>query len=315
MYNETEIEFSHTPVMLNECLDALNINPNGVYVDCTLGGAGHSLEIAKRLTNGLLIAIDKDDEALQFSKQKLAPYSNHVILVKSDFKNLTNILKQHGHEKVDGILADLGVSSHQIDTAERGFSYMRDGNLDMRMDKQNPLSAYDVVNTYSETDLANIIYQYGEEKFSRRIAKGIVEARKHGPIETTLQLTQLIEKSIPRKAYGKGNMSKKTFQALRIEVNGELNGLKEVVADMANSLKPNGRVAIITFHSLEDRIVKNVLKELSSDCICDKSSPICTCNHKASIQLVNKKPIVASENELAFNKRSASAKLRVAQKL
>lgn len=312
---EKEIVFSHFPVMLNECIQGLNIKPDGIYVDCTLGGAGHSLEIVKRLTTGKLIAIDKDDDALNFSKQKLKDFSDKVIFVKEDFKNLKNILNSLGIKKVDGFLADLGVSSYQIDTAERGFSYNKDGKLDMRMDKTQAFSAYDIVNTYSESQLADIIYKYGEEQFAKRIAKEIVETRKTQNIETTMQLTQIIEKAIPKKFHTKGSVSKKTFQALRIEVNGELEGLENAILDMINFLNVGGRIAIITFHSLEDRIVKNIFKLESTDCICDKDIPVCVCSHKASIKLVNKKPIEASQSELKNNKRSTSAKLRIAEKV
>lgn len=315
MVSDSTINFSHTPVLLHECLEGLNIIPDGIYVDCTLGGAGHSLEIVKKLTNGRLIAIDKDDEALTYSKQKLKDYSNKITFVKSDFKNLKNILSELNIKSVNGILADLGVSSHQIDTDERGFSYMKDGNLDMRMDKTNELSAYGVVNHYSEEELSDIIFQFGEESFARRIAKAIVEERAKKPILTTLELSKLIERTIPKKFHAKGNVSKKTFQAIRIEVNGELSGLDDAVNDMINSLEKGGRLAIITFHSLEDRIVKNIFKQEATDCLCDKSIPICICHHKASIKLVNKKPITATDKELKINKRSASAKLRVVEKI
>lgn len=315
MNNNITIKFSHTPVLLQECLDGLSINPNGTYVDCTLGGAGHSLEIVKKLTKGKLIAIDKDIEALNFSKQKLQKFNDKVLFIKSDFKNLKNILLEHGITNVNGILADLGVSSHQIDTKERGFSYVNDGLLDMRMDETNELSAYDVVNYYNEQELSNIIFKYGEESFARKIARSIVEYRVNKKIETTLELSNIISQAIPKKFHGKGNVSKKTFQAIRIEVNTELKGLDSAIKDMINALDKGGRLAIITFHSLEDRIVKNVFKEESTDCLCDKSVPICICKHKASIKLINKKPITATEYELKENKRSASAKLRVIEKI
>lgn len=309
------LKFSHIPVLLDECIEGLNIKSGGTYVDCTLGGAGHSSAIVAKLTSGKLVAIDKDSSALKFSQEKLKKYDKKVIFVKSDFKNLKNILKDNEIVAVDGILADLGVSSHQIDTTERGFSYINNARLDMRMDTGASLDAYEIVNTYSEKDLANIIYIYGEEGFSRRIAKALVETRKIAPIETTAQLSNIVHAAIPRKFHTKGNVAKKTFQAIRIEVNDELNGLDKAITDMVDSLKTGGRLAIITFHSLEDRIVKNVFKLLSSDCICDKSMPICTCNHQASIKLINKKPITATQAELQNNKRSASAKLRVIEKL
>ena len=306
--------FNHTPVLLNECLEGLNIKPNGIYVDGTMGGAGHSSRIVEKLKNGKLIGIDKDDTALAVCKERLKDFNN-VVFVKSDFKNFKNVVENLNISGVDGILLDLGVSSHQIDTPERGFSYRFDGELDMRMDKTQSLTAYDVVNGYSETDLARIIYLYGEENFSRSIARKIVEVRRANPIKTTMQLKEIVESAIPKKFHGAGSPCKKTFQAIRIEVNSELDGLDTVIYDMVDKLNPGGRLAIITFHSLEDRIVKNVFKELSTNCICDKSIPVCVCNHKASVNLVNRKPIVATNTELKDNKRSSSAKLRVVEKL
>lgn len=306
--------FEHTPVMLNECINGLNIKPNGIYVDGTLGGAGHSLRIVEQLKDGKLIAIDKDDTALEVSKERLKNFNN-VVFVKSDFKNFKNIMEEKNILGVDGILLDLGVSSYQIDTPERGFSYRFDGKLDMRMDTKSGITAFDVVNNYSDSELARIIYTYGEESFSRLIAKKIVEERKKHPIETTMQLKEIIENAIPKKFHGQGGPCKKTFQAIRIEVNNELGNLDVVLKDMVEKLNKGGRLAVITFHSLEDRIVKNVFKELSTNCICDKSIPICVCNHKASVVLVNKKPITASSAELKFNKRSSSAKLRIVEKI
>lgn len=306
--------FEHTPVLLDECIDGLNIKPNGIYVDGTLGGAGHSLHIVEKLKSGKLIAIDKDETALSVSKQRLKNFNN-VTFVKSDFKNFKNILENLQIEKVDGILLDLGVSSHQIDTPERGFSYRFDGKLDMRMDRASGISAEDVVNNYSESDLSRIIYTYGEESFARKIAQKIVEERKKQPITTTMQLKQIVEDAIPKKFHGQGSVCKKTFQAIRIEVNSELDRLDVVLKDMAEKLNSGGRLCVITFHSLEDRIVKNVFKELSTNCICDKSIPVCVCNHKATVKLVNKKPITASASELKQNKRSSSAKLRIIEKL
>lgn len=306
--------FEHTPVMLNECINGLNIKPNGIYVDGTLGGAGHSLRIVEKLKDGKLIAIDKDDTALEVSKERLKNFNN-VVFVKSDFKNFKNIMEEKNILGVDGILLDLGVSSYQIDTPERGFSYRFDGKLDMRMDTKSGITAFDVVNNYSESELARIIYTYGEESFSRLIAKKIVEERKKHPIETTMQLKEIIENAIPKKFHGQGSPCKKTFQAIRIEVNNELGNLDVVLKDMVEKLNKGGRLAVITFHSLEDRIVKNVFKELSTNCICDKSIPICVCNHKASVVLVNKKPITASSAELKINKRSSSAKLRIVEKI
>lgn len=317
MAMQTKMEkhsFNHTPVLLNECLEGLNIKPNGIYVDGTMGGAGHSLRIVEKLKSGKLIGIDKDDTALAVCKERLKEFKN-VVFVKSDFKNFKSVVENLNINGVDGILLDLGVSSHQIDTPERGFSYRFDGELDMRMDKTQGLTAYDVVNSYSEADLARIIYLYGEENFSRSIAKKIVETRRTNPIKTTMQLKEVVESAIPKKFHGAGSPCKKTFQAIRIEVNSELDGLDTVIYDMVEKLNKFGRLAIITFHSLEDRIVKNVFKELSTNCICDKSIPVCVCNHKASVSLVNRKPITATNTELNENKRSSSAKLRIVEKL
>lgn len=314
MEKTLEIKFEHTPVLLNECLDGLNIDPTGIYVDGTLGGGGHSGEILKRLTTGKLIAFDKDDDALTSTKAKLSHFGDKVIFVKSDFKDMYARVKDLGYDKVNGILLDLGVSSYQIDTADRGFSYRFDGKLDMRMDRSASLTARDVVNTYSKEDLQRILYNYGEESFAKLIVNKILEARETKEIETTGELTSLIESAIPKKFWGKGSVAKKTFQAIRIEVNGELEGLDRAINQMIDLLAPNGRLCIITFHSLEDRIVKNVFKERCTDCICDKSLPFCVCNHKSDAELVNRKPIVAGEEELKYNKRSSSAKLRVLQK-
>lgn len=307
--------FKHTPVLLNECLSALNIKPDGIYVDGTLGGGGHSGEILKRLTTGRLIAFDKDDDALASTSQKLSKFEDKITYVKDDFKNMAERVKSMGIESVDGILLDLGVSSYQLDNAERGFSYRFDSRLDMRMDKTASLDAYEVVNTYSKEDLIRILYNYGEESFAKAIVNKIIEARNEKAIETTGELTRLIENAIPKKFWGRGSVAKKTFQAIRIEVNHELEGLDKAINQMIDLLSPSGRLAIITFHSLEDRIVKNVFKERSTNCICDKSIPFCVCNHKADVILVNKKPIEAGKEELEKNSRSSSAKLRVIQKI
>ena len=306
--------FEHTPVMLNECLDGLNIRPDGIYVDGTLGGGGHSGEILKRLTTGKLIAFDKDDDALMSTGEKLKVYKDKVIFVKSDFKNMFEKVHELGFQQVDGILLDLGVSSYQIDTAERGFSYRFDSRLDMRMDRTSKLSAYEVVNNYSSEELIRILYNYGEENFAKSIVNNIIEARKVKEIKTTGELVALIESAIPKKFWGKGSVAKKTFQAIRIEVNGELDGLDVAINKMIDLLNPSGRLAIITFHSLEDRIVKQVFKERATDCICDKTIPFCVCNHKSDVRLVSKKPIIATKEELDNNKRSSSAKLRVLEK-
>lgn len=314
MEDTFENKFKHTPVLLNECLTALNIKPDGIYVDGTLGGGGHSGEILKRLTTGRLIAFDKDQDALDSTQIKLQKYKDKITYIKDDFKNMYKDIKSLGVDSVDGILLDLGVSSYQIDTAERGFSYRFDSRLDMRMDRDSSLSAYEVVNTYSKEDLIRILYNYGEESFSKAIVSKIIEARNEKPIETTGELTRLIESAIPKKFWTRGSVAKKTFQAIRIEVNHELEGLEEAINEMIEMLAPQGRIAIITFHSLEDRIVKNVFKEHSIDCICDKTLPFCVCNHKSDAIIVNKKPIEASKQELEENSRSSCAKLRVLQK-
>lgn len=309
-----ENNFKHTPVLLDECLKALNIKPDGVYVDGTLGGGGHSGEILKRLTTGKLIAFDKDQDALSSTQIKLQKYVDKITYIKDDFKNMYSDICNIGITGVDGILLDLGVSSYQIDTAERGFSYRFDSRLDMRMDRDSALSAYDVVNTYSKEDLIRILYNYGEESFAKAIVNKIIEYRQQKPIETTGELNRLIESAVPKKFWPRGSVSKKTFQAIRIEVNGELDGLEEAINQMIDLLNPSGRLAIITFHSLEDRIVKNVFKEHAVDCICDKTLPFCVCNHVSDAIIVNKKPIEASSEELKNNSRSSSAKLRILQK-
>ena len=308
------MEFYHTPIMLNEILEGLKINPSGIYLDCTLGGAGHSEQILKRLNSkGLLIGIDKDEEALSYSAERLKEFDNKL-LVKSDFKAVKTVLEEHGIQALDGVLIDLGVSSHQIDSAERGFSFNHDGKLDMRMDKSQKLSAYDVVNFYSEKELLNILWRYGEENYARSIVRKIVEARKQKPIQTTFELKNIIESAVP-KIYLFSGASKKTFQAIRIEVNDELNGLEEVLKYLITKLKPGGRMAVLSFHSLEDRIVKSVFKLEATDCICPPDMPICTCGHKKSVNLINKKPILASPLEQNKNPRATSAKLRIVEKV
>ena len=312
--NNIEIQFHHIPVMLDECINGLNINPNGVYLDGTTGGAGHSSVIASKLKNGKLVCIDKDDDALSVAQSRLKPYGDKVIFAKSDFKDFERVLDENGIDKIDGILLDLGVSSYQLDNADRGFSYRFDAPLDMRMDKNQSFSAYDVVNNYSEHDIKRILYNYGEESFAHLIAKKIVEKRKISPIKTTGQLKDIIISCMPKKLQGIG-ACKKTFQAIRIEVNGELNGLDIAIEQMINRLNSKGRLVIITFHSLEDRIVKNVFRIASTDCICDKSLPVCICHHKRCAKLVNNKPITSTEKELNNNPRSTSAKLRILEKL
>lgn len=311
------MEFAHIPVMLDECLEGLNIKADGIYVDGTVGGAGHSIEIVKRLSgNGRLICVDKDEDALKAAGERLAPYSDRVTFIRDDYKNLVAELDSIGVGKVDGILLDLGVSSYQLDNAERGFSYMKDAPLDMRMDRSQRISAYEVVNGYSESELARILFDYGEEKLARQIARNILKARAEKPIETTLELAKIVEDTYPAKTRWKfGHPAKRTFQAIRIEVNDELSSLGEAVTQMARRLEKGGRMAVITFHSLEDRIVKSAFKELSLACTCPPDFPVCVCGKVQEVELVNKKPIVASEGELEKNSRSQSAKLRVIEKL
>ena len=298
--------------MLHEVIEALDINPNGIYVDCTIGGAGHSYEIAKRLQNGKLYGFDRDEEAVEASRARLKEFENHVEVIKANFKDAPEILQEKGIEKVDGVLIDLGISSHQIDDSGRGFSFVNDGRLDMRMGQdEETLTAYDIVNTYSESDLVELFYKYGEEEFSKSIAKNIVQARKEKKIETTFELRDIIEKSMPKKVvYSRGGASKKVFQALRIEVNHELDGLDELLEKFIEMLNVGGRLVVLTFHSLEDRIVKSIFKKESTDCLCPPKTPVCICGHKAKIRLLNRKPIMASQEEISKNSRSTSAKLR-----
>ena len=310
-------KFKHISVMLNECMTGLNIKPNGVYFDGTLGGGGHSYEILNRsVPNGKLIATDLDDYALARAKERLKEFENRFTLVKDNFKSFSQIKENLGIDYFDGILLDLGVSSFQLDDRERGFSYMAtDVRLDMRMDKTNSLSALTVVNEYDEKELKRILLEYGEERFAGAIASNIVKTRKTKSIETTGDLIEIIQNSIPKKFQHDGHPAKRTFQAIRIEVNGELDGLYQVILEMAHSLKVGGRIAIITFHSLEDRIVKKAFKELECDCICDKSLPVCVCGKRKEIEILTKHPIVASQEELEFNSRAKSAKLRIAEKV
>ena len=310
------MEFNHKPVMLDECIEGLQINPDGIYLDCTLGGGGHSSQILARLKGGRLIAVDKDADALKSAQKRLEQYKDKITYIHDDFKNVIARLDELGVEKLDGVLIDLGVSSYQLDNAERGFSYNADAPLDMRMDQSQYLDAKKVVNEYSQEALANIIWQYGEDKLSRAIAKDIVEYRKIKAIETTGELAKIIEEAYPAKLRWKfGNPCKRTFQAVRIEVNGELKDLDKVVNDLALRLKVGGRICIITFHSLEDRIVKRAFVELAKDCICPPHQPICTCNKRKDAEIITKKPLVASEQELQDNSRASCAKLRIAQRV
>lgn len=306
------MEFIHKSVLLNECIDGLNINPDGIYVDGTMGGAGHSYEIAKRLSpKGKLICIDRDEDAIKAGKEKLKEFSN-VIFVKDNHDNIKNILAELQINKVDGILLDLGVSSYQLDEMSRGFSYMQESALDMRMDKTQRLDAKIVVNTYSEENLANIIYEYGEERFSRQIAKKICEYRKNKEIETTKELVQIIESAMPSFAKkGEGHPAKRTFQAIRIEVNDEIKPLYNTVRNSIDVLNEGGRLCIITFHSLEDRAVKNAYVDAKGKCTCPKDIPYCVCNFVSLGEIITKKPILPTKEEQEVNSRSRSAKLRI----
>ena len=306
------MKFEHKPVLLNEVLAGLEIKPGGVYVDCTIGGAGHSVEILKKLRNtGFLYGFDRDENAIIASTERLKDFKNFKI-IKANFHDAKEKLLNEGVKQVDGILIDLGVSSHQIDEGERGFSFLHNGPLDMRMDTDQKLTAFDVVNTYPKEKLLKILYEYGEESNAKRIVENIILKRKQKPISTTFELRDIVESSFPKKViFGKGGVCKKTFQAIRIEVNQELSGLYETILNLASMLKENGHFAIISFHSLEDRIVKNAFKELATGCICPPKTPVCICGHKAQGILMNKKPITATNEELQSNSRSSSAKLRV----
>lgn len=307
------MDFKHISVLLEECIDALNIKEDGIYVDCTLGGAGHSNEILKKLSSkGRLIGIDQDLDALNAAKERLKNYEN-VTFVHNNFYNIKEILEELKIEKIDGVLMDLGVSSYQLDEAERGFSYMKDAPLDMRMNRENSFSAYNVVNDYSEEELSDVIKSFGEEKFAKRIANFIINRR---PINTTLELSNIITAAIPAKFRREGgHPAKRTFQAIRIEVNKELTILNKTIEDAVEALNKDGRIAIITFHSLEDRIVKIKFKELQDPCTCPKELPMCVCGKTPIIKLISKKPIEPSLEEKDLNSRSKSAKLRVAEKI
>ena len=308
------MEFKHEPVMLQECINGLNIKEDGIYVDGTLGGAGHSFEIVKRLSaKGKLIGIDRDEEALKAAKEKLKEFQN-VIYVHDNHDNIKKILEDLQIEKVDGILLDLGVSSYQLDERNRGFSYLGENELDMRMDKTQDLTAKYVVNNYSEEELANLIYEYGEERFSRRIAKNICIYREEKPIETTKELVEIIEKSIPKSKSKDGHPAKRTFQAIRIEVNNEIKPLFNTIENCIDCLKDGGRLCVITFHSLEDRAVKKAYIEAKGKCTCPKDLPYCVCGAKSLGEIITKKPIVATKEELERNSRSKSAKLRIFEK-
>lgn len=308
------MEFKHKPVMLAECIEGLKIKSDGIYVDGTLGGAGHSKEIIKRLSaEGVLIGIDRDEEALKAAKNNLKEFSN-VKYVHDNHDNIKDILEQLNIEQVDGILLDLGVSSYQLDERNRGFSYLGENVLDMRMDKTQELTAEIVINHYTEQELANIIYEYGEERFSRQIAKNICKVREEHPIKTTKELTELIERSIPKSKQKDGHPAKRTFQAIRIEVNNEIKPLYNTIKDCIGCLKEEGRLCVMTFHSLEDRAVKNAFIEAKGKCTCPSDLPYCVCGAKSLGKIITKKPIIATEEELEENSRSKSAKLRIFEK-
>ena len=311
------MEFSHYSVMLSECIEGLNIKPDGIYVDCTAGGGGHSIEILKRLKTGKLVSIDQDDNALEACRIRFAGYEKCSILVKNNFSNLEQVLNELDISNIDGVIMDLGVSSHQLDTVERGFSYNSDAKLDMRMDPLSPFSAYDIVNNYDEQQLEKIIRDYGEEKFAHLIARAIVNKRQTSPIKTTLKLAEIVKSAIPVAAARKETQhpAKRTFQAIRIEVNHELDVIKPAIDTAISRLNSNGRIVIMTFHSLEDRLVKTSFNDYSQGCRCPKDFPICVCGNTPKIKIINKKPITASQKELSENSRSKCAKLRIAEKL
>ena len=313
----TKINFSHTSVLLFECIEALNIRDGYTYVDATAGGGGHSLEIAKRLgRNSRLFCFDRDKDAIAAASERLKDYKDKVTFINDNFSSLEQVIKEYKIDNLGGVLADLGCSSYQFDTPERGFSYMHDAPLDMRMDITSPLSAYNVVNEYSEENIKNLIFEYGEERFAQRIARAICEHRTIKPITTTHELSEIIKGAIPGAARADGpHPAKRTFQAIRIEVNGELDAIKPLIDSAVSSLSPTGRIAIISFHSLEDRIVKQSYKNLLGTCTCPKDFPICICGKKPIIKELTKKPILPSAQELENNPRSRRAKLRIAEKL
>ena len=309
-------DFHHVSVLLEESIEALNIRPDGIYLDGTLGGAGHSSEIARRLSGGMLIGVDRDPKALAAAAERLASWMDRVKLVHANFRELDSILDSLEIPAVDGILLDLGVSSPQLDEAGRGFSYMADAPLDMRMDPSDPLTAYEIVNSWPQEELRRILFTYGEERYAPLIAAAIVRRREQAPIETTLALADLIRSAMPQKALReKQHPAKRSFQAIRIAVNDELGAVDSVMRRAVDRLKPGGRLAVITFHSLEDRIVKNAMAEAAKGCTCPPEFPVCVCGKKPTLKLISRKPITASEAELNDNPRSRSAKLRVAEKL
>lgn len=309
--------FSHIPVMLEECMEGLNIRDGGIYFDGTVGGGNHSYEILKRSSpSGRLIATDLDDDAIAAATKKLSPFQGRFNIHKSNYKNYEQVFAEEGIDKLDGILLDFGVSSYQLDTEERGFAYMKkDAPLDMRMDRSNPLTAEVILNTYPQDQIEKILRVYGEEKFSSKIAARVVERRQQNPIKTCGDFVDIIENSIPKKFQQNGPAARKSFQAIRIAVNGELDGLYDCVTGLTRRLVGGGRIAILTFHSLEDRIVKQAFNMLETDCVCPKTLPVCVCGKKKEIEILTKKPVTATVREMAINPRSKSAKLRIAQKL
>lgn len=311
------MEFKHVSVLKNECIEGLQIKSSGTYVDGTFGGGGHAMEIISRLNgNGRFVGIDQDQDAVENGRAKLEPYKEKAQLVRDNFSNIISIMKDLHIVSVDGILLDIGVSSYQLDTGERGFSYMHDAELDMRMDQRNPMTAKRMIAEYSEKELADIIKDYGEERWATRIAQFIVAERKIKPIETTGELVEVIKKAVPKGARKDGpHPAKRTFQALRIAVNNELGILEQAIEDMAGLLAPGGRLCIITFHSLEDRIVKQTFHRLEHPCTCPPEFPVCVCGKKPTIRVITRKPILPSEEELEFNPRARSAKLRILEKL
>jgi 16S rRNA (cytosine1402-N4)-methyltransferase len=308
--------FHHVSVLGEEAVDWLQVRPGGVYVDCTLGGAGHSLEILSRCgPDGRLIAMDQDLEAVEQARIKLQAYGDRVVVVHSNFRYIKSVLSSFGFVSVDGVLFDLGVSSPQLDRAERGFSYHLDGPLDMRMDRTQPLTAYQIVNEWEEEELARIIESYGEERFAKRIAARIVKERSRGPIQTTGRLAEIVKEAIPAPARREGpHPARRTFQAIRVAVNDELRALEEAIRASVDVLSPQGRISVIAFHSLEDRIVKQVFSELSKDCICPKEFPVCRCHHRALLRVLTRKPVTPGKEERDINPRARSAKLRVAER-
>ncbi|MGE9874906.1 16S rRNA (cytosine(1402)-N(4))-methyltransferase RsmH [Hornefia butyriciproducens] len=311
------MEFRHTPVLLDQCIENLNIRPDGIYVDGTLGGGGHSFHICERLSEqGMLIGIDRDRDALEAAEKRLREFNCRKYFVQSNYADIRTVLAEKGIEKIDGALLDIGVSSFQLDNAERGFSYMQDAPLDMRMNREDDLTAYDVVNSYDRDELTRIIREYGEERWASRIAAFIVRARAEKPVESTSELVELIKEAIPARARRSGpHPAKRTFQAIRIEVNDELGELSRAVDEYLDVMNPGGRLCIITFHSLEDRIVKQKLQKRADPCTCPPEFPVCVCGKKADIRKVTRKPIVAEASELDLNPRARSAKLRVCEKI